>query len=199
MAYLTELDVINDQLATLGQAPLNNIDEGRPMVAGGLRMLRVASYREQAKGWWFNKELLTLTVDPGTSKITIPSDCISVDPTDTLAPYVQRGRFLYNTAKGSFLFTSSVDVRLTRNVAFTDLPVAAATYIGTSSVLQFQRSYDADAKKTSDLRSDLADALVALNAEHTRNINANLLNNAAVMRKVQALGSTLSFGSLRNS
>lgn len=197
MPLMTELDVINDQLATLGESPLNSIEDDHPMVAAGLRFLRVASYREQAKGWWFNKELVTLTPDPVTGKVLVPADAITVDPEAPYNHYVQRGRYMYDPRKSSTKFSEPIPTRLTRNIPFEDLPPTAAAYIGVSAVLAFQRSYDADPQKTADLKQDLARALIDLNAEHTRSINANLLNNPSVQAKVFSLGSTLAFGGLR--
>lgn len=50
MAFLTTLDVVNSQLATLGETPLNDLDEDHPFVAAGLLALRTVNSREQTKG-----------------------------------------------------------------------------------------------------------------------------------------------------
>jgi hypothetical protein len=195
---MTELDVINDQLATLGEVPLNAVDDDHPYVAAGLRMLKVASAREQAKGWWFNIETVTLAPDPDTGQIFVPADSLSVDPTSPYLYYVQRGRRLFDPGTSSYTFSAPVECKVVRSVPFEDLPPPAAAYIGLSAVLAFQRSYDADGQKTRDIKEDLRSALMDLNAEHIRNVGVNMLNNKSVLEKMNRLGGSLQLGRLRN-
>lgn len=197
MALLSELDVINDQLATLGETPLNSVEEDHPYVAAGLRFLRVANHREQAKGWWFNKEIVTLTPDVNGFIFT-PTDAISVDPVTPSNAFVQRGRRLYNPATTAYVFTLPVECKLIRLVAFDELPPSAASYIGLSAVLVFQRSYDADPQKTKDLTLDMRQAYTTLNAEHIRNQNVNMLDKPSTAALNNRLGFNVTLGGLRN-
>lgn len=199
MAFITELDVINDQLATLGESPLNSLTDDHPMTAGGLRILRVASYREQAKGWWFNRERVTLAPDPVSKNILVPADAISIDPLAPSDHFVLRGRRLYNPKTTSYSFTSPIVCKLVRFLEFTDLPPTAAAYISLSAVLQFQRDYDADPQKTKLLMIDLQSAYKDLNAEHTRNMQTNMFTDSASIRyKMDSLGTNLARGSIMN-
>jgi hypothetical protein len=184
-------------LSTLGEAPLNSIEEDHPMVASGVRQLRVVSYREQAKGWWFNKETVTLQPDAATGEVFVPGDCISVDPTDPYTHLVQRGRRLYDPTKQTYKLPNSVPVNMTRFVPFDDLPPTAAVYIGTSAVLMFQKSYDADPNKTRQLVADRGEALVALNSEHIRSMDVNILNRTSTSQRIANLGITARLGGLR--
>ncbi|ATI16342.1 tail protein [Caulobacter phage Lullwater] len=185
MAYLSELDVINDMLATLGESPLNDLSEDHPLVAAGRRTLRVVSTREQAKKWWFNTELLTLTPDPDKN-IYVPGDTISVDTKDS-RDYAQRGRRLYNLTTGSYQFNSKVSIRLVREIPFEDLPVSAADYIATAAILSFCSSYDADQAKVRQLKEDRSIAWATLNAEHIRYKKTNLLNRQSTANKLNSL------------
>lgn len=191
MSFLTELDVVNECLGTLGEIPLSTIDDEHPLVVSALNALRVASRREQAKGWWFNKELTTLTPDVATGQITLPSDTIRVDPYDELLNYTQRGNKLYqNYAEPSvdkYRFTAPVKCWLLRQLPFSDLPSSAQDLVGTAAILQFQRSYDADEKRKADLKDDYRMAYVALNTEHIRNVNANRLRSPSLLRKLGAI------------
>lgn len=196
MAFITELDVINDMLASLGEAPLNSVEEDHPMVASGVRQLRVVSYREQAKGWWFNKEKSTLQPDSTTGEIFVPGDAISVDPSDPFTHLVQRGRRLYDPRVTSFKFTANVPIDMIRFVEFGDLPPTAAVYIGTSAVLKFQGSYDADSTKMKLLIADRQEALMALNAEHIRASDVNLFNRRSTAERTANLGMTARLGGL---
>lgn len=191
MAFISELDVINDMLASLGESPVNAVDEDHPLIAAGVRMLRVSSLREQAKSWWFNLEQVTLNPD-SLGSIYVPADSIRVDPTDTTLHYVQRGRRLYKpyspSSEQKYLFTSSVTCWIVRLIPFEDLPPTAAAYISSAAQMDFQKAYDADQLKLAQIKQDKQEALITLNAEHIRNCNVNLLRRPSTMRTLQHLG-----------
>lgn len=187
MSFLSELDVVNDMLATLGESPLNAIEDDHPMVAAGVRALKVASWREQAKGWWFNKETVTLAPD-ADGYIMTPADAISVDPVSPSNEFVQRGRRLYNPSTTSYKFTASVECKLIRSVPFEDLPPSAAAYVAQCAILAFQTSFDADPGKVREIKQSRADALMALNAEHIRNQQVNLLYRPSMQAKLGFIG-----------
>ncbi|ALF01674.1 tail tubular protein A [Caulobacter phage Percy] len=197
MAFLTTLDVINAQLATLGEAPLNDIEEDHPFVAAGLLSLRTINNREQAKGWWFNKEIVTLNPDATTGSISIPDDAISVDPIDG-SHYVMRGRRLYNPNTSTYVFTAPVRVRLIRRLDFEDLPPSAADYIALSATYEFADSYDADKAKVDRLSLRRREALITLNSEHIRNSNVNFLDRPATAASLYRLGRSPQLGGIRN-
>lgn len=178
MPALTTLDVVNDMLATLGELPINSVDEGHPMVPAALRILATASAREQAKSWWFNKELTDLVPDlSGT--IYLPNDTLRVDPQATTLNYVQRGRRLYKpyetSAADKYRFTHKVRCWLIREVPFEDLPVPAQHVVSFSAQLEFLKAYEADQNKVQQVAMLYREAMMTLNAEHTRNVGANLL------------------------
>jgi hypothetical protein len=187
MTYLTQLDVVNDMLASLGESPINTLDEGHPLVAAGLRAINTASWREQSKSWWFNLELVKLVPDV-TGTIYVPEDTIRVDPRDGTQAYTQRGRRLYNNFASASIdkynFSGAVECWLVRHIAFEDLPAPAQTLVSYSAQKDFQKAYDADRDKFQQLVIDYRDALVTLNAEHIRNRNVNLLNTASVAGKL---------------
>ena len=185
MTFLSKLDVINDMLAALGETPVNDLDVGHPLVGAGVRMLATANSREQAKAWWFNKELVTLTPDiAGT--IFLPEDTIRVDPTRTTLHYVQRGRRLYQpyaaASADKYTFTKPVTCWLVRLITFEDLPAPAQLLVSYSAQLDFMKSYDADEAKYNKVKELKREALLLLNTEHIRNMNPNLLRNATVAR-----------------
>lgn len=178
MAILSQLDVINDMLATLGEVPINSLEEGHPLVPAALRILSTASAREQAKSWWFNKELTDLVPDD-TGSIYLPNDVLRVDPEQDTLNYVQRGRRLYKPFEASavdkYKFTTKVRCWLVREVPFDDLPIPAQMVISYSAQLDFMKAYDADQQKVQQVTLLYRDATLTLNAEHTRNVGANIL------------------------
>ena len=192
MSFLTELDVINEMLASLGESPLNTIDEDHPLVPAGRRLLRFASMREQAKSWWFNKELVTLSPDPLSGAIVTPMDSIRVDPCNSSLHYVQRGRRLYQphapASVDKYKFTAAVECWLVRNIAFEDLPPTAQYLISCAAVMDFQKAYDADAQKFQQIQLDYRAALTNLNAEHIRSQNVNLLYRPSIRHSLSQMG-----------
>lgn len=187
--FTSDLDVVNDCLASLGEAPLNAVDDEHPYVAGALRMLKQINRREQAKGWWFNRDVVTLHPDPNTGFITIPSDTISVDPVSQWTHLIQRGRRLFNPRRGNgFVFTHAVTCNILRAIPFEDLPSLAQDYIGYCTVAKFQGSYEADRVKIAQTAEDKQSAFIDLRAEDIRNTGANLLYKRTTLNRANDLG-----------
>lgn len=190
MSFLTQLDVINEMLASLGESPLNSLDEDHPLTAAGVRMLRIASHREQAKSWWFNKELTLLTPDV-TGTIYTPTDTIRVDPQDTGLHFVQRGRRLYKAhapaVEDKYKFTNPVTCWLVRLLPFEDLPPSAQILVSCAAQKDFQKAYDADRLKYEQITQDYREAWMTLNAEHIRSQSVNLLRRPSTARVLNAI------------
>jgi hypothetical protein len=175
------LDVVNDMLGTLGEAPLNDLASGHPLVGAATRILDTANSREQAKSWWFNKELVKLSPDV-SGYIYLPNDTIRVDPQATTLHYVQRGRRLYqpyaSASIDKYKFTRAVTCWLVRLIPFEDIPVPAQLLVSYSAQVDFMKSYDADPNKYAEVKNLRDEARIVLNAEHTLNQNSNLLRMA---------------------
>ena len=186
--FISELDVINECLASQGETPLNSLDDEHPYVSSARRMLRVANGREQAKGWWFNRETLTLTPDPQSNFIYIPEDTISVDPTSQWTHLVQRGRRLYDPQGAGYAIGKQVSVTLLRLIPFEELPLPAAAYISLCAQRDFQKAFDADRMKVEQIYRELQEALMTLRAEDIRNAGVNLLYKPSTLARMNALG-----------
>lgn len=198
MTILTQLDVVNDMLSGLGEAPVNALDAQHPLIASCVTKLTIANNREQGKGWWFNTELLKLSPDEGDSKIHLPLDTLKVDPVDETLKATQRGRFLYKSDSlgvNPYIFTQSVTVELVRLIPFEDLPAQAQLYISYGAQLDFLNSMDGDQQKINSLEKAFADAYVTLNKEHIRAVGANLLKRSSTIQKLHniAYGSHLNY------
>lgn len=184
---LTELDVVNDCLATLGEAPINTLQEDHPLVAAALKLLREATARVQAQGWWFNREVVTLQPDTSTGHVALPADFLSVDPSVRGQRYTERGRRLYDLDSQSVNFDRPVEVAIIRLVPFRDLPWSAQDLVRAATAVRFVESYDADAQRIEQVRIDYAEAFRACNSEHTRFVQPNLLSQGGVARRRGAI------------
>lgn len=175
----------------MGERPINSMEEGHPMLAAAVRVLNVASYREQAKAWWFNTELTQLTPDAGDGFIYLPNDVIRVDPCDQGLNYVQRGRRLYKAyasdAEDKYVFDKPVTCWLVRGLPFTDLPVPAQLVVQYATLIDFQKDFDGDNSKYEKLAASYREASIYLSAEHIRNKGANFLARNSTFQKIAAL------------
>lgn len=187
---LSELDVVNEMLSTLGEAPLNELDDEHPLVPAARRIIRIASYRIQAEAWWFNQEHVTLGNDPDTGEVMVPADAIRVDPKDRNWNLVQRGRRLYDPENATYNIRESVPAVLVRNIPFNDLPPTVQHAVSLTAQVEFNKSYDGDETKLSMLGAALNLARASMHAEHIRNVDANLLLAPAHQAKINFIRGT---------
>lgn len=172
---MNQLDVINNCLATMGEAPLNTVDEDHPFVAGALRIMRQENSRIQGMSWWFNTEHAELLQDPTTGFVVVPGDAIRVTPYGGIR-YVQRGNRLYDTHRGSYVIGCAVHCTLIRDIPWEDTPPTYQFAVNDSTVRKFQRNYDADRVKMEQILGDARETWAALRTEHIRNVRANFVH-----------------------
>lgn len=196
MGTLTQLNVVNDMLGSLGEAEVNSLVGQAPLISRCVSLLRTANAREQTKGWWFNTETLTLTPD-NSGAVVVSADALKVDPIDPNLPYTHRGNRLYNLKAGTEdprVFTYPVEVRLVRLIDFEDLPAAAQFAVSYAAQIEFHGGVDGDSDKVALLTRAYRQAALDLSAEHIRAVGANLLNNPSTRASLNALSG---FGRLR--
>lgn len=178
--FINSLDVVNSCLGTIGEVPLNSLDTDHPYVSASVKLLREANARVQSRGWWFNRETITLHPDEVSREITVPPDILSLDTQSGQLKYAVRGRRLYDLGKGTYQFTEGpVTVVIVRLLPFEDLPFIAQDVVQAATVVRFVESYDADRSRVEQVRADYALAEANCNAEHVRNSNANFLTQGA--------------------
>lgn len=168
---MTELDVVNEMLGTMGEAPLATLTAPHALRGSAQRTLRLVNDELQSLGWWFNRETLKLSPSNVDGTVYLPGDFLGVRvPHGSTA--VERAGRLYDTAAGDWL-RKEITVELVRRVAFADAPYPARAAIGAEAIKKFQRNYDGDTTKTRDIREEYAVAIAQLRAEETRQVKAN--------------------------
>lgn len=172
MASLSELDVINECLATMGEAPLNDVDASHPYVPSAQTSLMRANNSELGKGWWFNTDWGTLLPDPITGNIFFPGEAITMQFAGNA--YTQRGRRLWDRGNGTYNIGKQVPYVAIMSIPFTDLPVMANELVGARAVLEFQAKYDADDAKYKKLEERYNQLYMVLKAEDIRQRKANV-------------------------
>jgi hypothetical protein len=187
MAFMTELDVVNDCLSTLGELPVNALDDDHNLIAAARRAFRTCNVREQAKDWWFNREIITLVRDVD-DYIWTPADAIRCDPINKHLNLIQRGRRFYDPQNATYkMLNESVTCWLVRQIPYEDLPPSAQVLINISTSLKFMSAYDADSTKYRQLVADYQEAYSTMNSEHIRNSDNNLLEKHDTLRTLSRI------------
>lgn len=177
---MNTLDVVNSCLGTIGEVPLNSLDTDHPYVSAASKLLREANARVQSRGWWFNRETITLHRDSESLEITVPPDILSLDTDSGQLNYAVRGRRLYDLGRGTYKFPDEpLTVDVIRLLPFDILPFVAQDVVQAATIVRFVESYDADASRVQQVRADYALAEANCNTEHIRNSNANFLKQGA--------------------
>ena len=183
----SQLSVVNDCLAIMGEAPLLAIAEDHAFKQAAVNTLARNSNTVQSKGWWFNMETLDLSASPIDLRVYLPNDVGTVLPSHANVNIVQRGRVLYDLNKGTDRFTAgfTLTVKLTRTLALEDIPASVSDLIAAKTVLDFQQLYDGDQTKTRNLLIEVAALQTLATAEHIRNRRVNLIDVSARLYRVR--------------
>uniref|UniRef100_A0A7M2QN83 Tail tubular protein A n=1 Tax=feces metagenome TaxID=1861841 RepID=A0A7M2QN83_9ZZZZ len=177
---INTLSAVNACLGTLGELPVNGVDEDHPLVPAALAKIGQETAYLQADLWWFNVEYPTLFPDPIHKTIRIPSDCVGVDSFTQYPRLAVRAGKLYNLDTGSDQFEAPLRVRLHRSLPFDDMPILARALVQARAARKFHADYDGDQAKMQRLSADEQQSYVIFNSEHIRNAKANMLNRSGV-------------------
>jgi hypothetical protein len=188
MSSLSQLDVVNACISTMGEAPLQAIDADHPFVQSALNALENASTLVQGEGWWFNTDITQLNVDPDLGFVYAPPDAIDVDAGTSAV--IKRGARLYDRSASSYdlrpIFgTAPVTVSVVRELAFADLPMLAQQVVSSRAKLDFQSAYDGDDNKYSKIGGEYTIAERLLKAENIRQNRVNLFQSASMQEKLR--------------
>lgn len=185
---LTKLDVVNAQLATMGQAPL--LTEAaiatHPLGPTGLLRLRIAQRQFQTEGWWFNTMLLKDLQPAADGEVELPCGVLRLKGLGEDAVAI-RGDKLYDIREGATRLTVIPRVNAVVELDFLDLPPVPQIHVMNLAVLDFQQDYDSTDSRRAILRDKVAASLVAVNAEHTRTRRANRLRMPSTLAKLHAI------------
>lgn len=191
--FISQLDVVNACLATMGETPLNTLEDDHSYKAAALSYLSQSNRIEQKRGWWFNSEYVELLPDATSKYIYTPGDALAVKTIDRwyVPMFAQRGKRLYNVSKNSYEWDQNIWIDLVRLLPFDDLPYHAADVVGYGTVMRFQRDFDGDTVRYQQLAQDYSRARLELNAENTRNKRPNLLATTSNQHKMNLIGGNL--------
>lgn len=128
----TELQAVNEILASVGQAPVTTLDQTNPDVAIAYDTLLQVSREVQAEGWTFNREYSYPFTPNNDDEILIPSNVLQLDLTPEYGnkDAVIRSGKLYDRTAHTYKWTDdSVTCDVLWYFDWTDLPVPIKDYI----------------------------------------------------------------------
>lgn len=187
MEDIIKLTVVNECLKCMSEAPLNTlVNEDHPFIASALSSLDLVMLRELSTPWWFNSEFATLHPDAVTKRISLPQNCLDIDPRAG-GSVTARGRWLYNLHTQSYEFDSAQSVSYVAFVPFEDLPIIFKVYVMYAAVLDFCSGFDADAQRVNEIQTKYAMSRSIVKAADTRNKAVNMFDSVGVAQKLNGV------------
>lgn len=124
------LQAVNTIIANIGQAPVNSLESGNPLVELAEQVLEEISKAVQSDGWHCNTELHLEYTPDNNGEIQLQENILSIDssPSSTVQ-VVTRGGKLYDKYNHTFTFTAPVELDVIWLLDFEDLPAALKNYV----------------------------------------------------------------------
>lgn len=181
--FITQLDIVNACLKTMGVSRINTLEDDHVYKDDAMELLNRVHRDVSSLSLWFNTEWLKLLPQAGSKYIMIPTDVMKVFPKSKCGMYriAQRGRRLYDTGRNQYEFDSSVTVKAARLLDFDMLPYEAQMFVRDDTVLRFQSEFDGDNTKYQKLALHRNESWINLKSEHIRQIKANPLFSRAAL------------------
>lgn len=123
------LDMVNNILPHLGEAPVTALNSNNQTVTMILRNIEDQRANILAEGWWFNTTIVELQADP-EGELRTPLNLAAYYPTD--GTHIEpRGRLMYDLANRTFVHSPTRKYRgkLVEKLTVEELPVYAARLV----------------------------------------------------------------------
>lgn len=182
----TELEAINTMLSTIGESPVNTVeDTGNVDVVIARQILQSVSREVQARGWHFNTEKNYNITPDSEGYLVLPNTVLKVDTVypDDSKDVVVRGSKLYDRENHTYVFTDAVKVDMTVLLTFDELPEVARNYVTIRASRIFQERVVGSDTLQAFNSQDEARAMVSLMEYEADTADLNILSgNYSVYR-----------------
>lgn len=178
LTALTELDAVNNIIGTIGESPIDTLDDLSNVDAiNALRILRDNSRREQARGWSFNIiPELTLNPDNRTKKIPWNSNYLSLKGLND-EKLVRKDTYIIDLKTDTREFEAPITAEAVIFMPFDELPEAMRNYITAKACFQFQSRYFGDDSLSKISQGEIQEAWQYLQEYELDNNDYCLLDN----------------------
>ena len=188
LAPLTELEAVNEMLATGSESPVSTLEDNQVIDASlAITTLRATSVEVQTRGWNFNTdENLQITPDQ-EGLVRLPRNTLKVHMAGESANLncVQRGLRLYNKTDHTSIFDGPVWVDITYGLDFDELPSTARLYITIKAARKYQDRYFGDPNTHSYTLDDEMRANAAMVEEEIASVGSNMLTDSQSMQRLR--------------
>jgi hypothetical protein len=189
MALTTKLEAVNTMLGVIGESPVNTISgSSLPVsVVTALNVLDEVSREVQSEGWHFNTEFEYPLVRNSSNQFSLPTNTLKIDtPIDkyTDIDVVQRGTSLYDRKNHTDVFNEDLEVTITFELAFEDLPQQFRTYINIKAARKFANRFLGSPEIESfTLRDEINAKATAVDSD-SENADRTIFDNYDVLRVI---------------
>ncbi|MER9605363.1 hypothetical protein [Mesorhizobium sp. M0243] len=185
---LTELEAINEILATSSESPVSTLEENQVIDASlAMNTLRATSVEVQTVGWNFNREEAVSLSPDQSGEVILPPNVLRIDTSGESAATnaVQRGQRLYDKGNRTYQFTGNVTVDWVLGLDFEELPSTARMYITIRAARKYQDRYFGDQSTHSYSAVDEQLARATMLDEEMDSCDANMLSDSQFMIKLR--------------
>jgi hypothetical protein len=187
----TKLEAVNIMLSAIGESPVNRLSSGLVEAETAEIILTQTSRSVQAEGWQFNRET-NVTVAPNlTGEIILATNTIRADQmvgSNTDIDLTQRGSKMYDRRNHTFKINSPVQLDITYELDFEELPAVARRYITIKSARHLQDNIVGSAELHGFHRDDEAQALFEMKDFENETADYNIADNYDVYRVIDRVG-----------
>lgn len=138
---MTELDAVNFVIETIGESPVNTVDDpGNIDAATARSLIRQVSRWVQNQGWFWNTDEAFPIVPNSNGELVLPQNVlrvVTVHP-DGQLELVVRGQRLYDRTNHTYEIGKKVTADIVRFLPFEEVPEAARWYITVTAARMFQ-------------------------------------------------------------
>jgi hypothetical protein len=192
---MTELDAVNEVLASIGEAPVNSVGTGLSESRLAQLQLERTSRDVQRKGWYFNTSPYAKLIPNNKGEIQLPRNTLKVD---TGTQQLQaRGRKLFDVFNRTYQMDGPKMATLVVGLDWEELPESVKIYIVTKASRIFQNDFLGSGNIAQFHLRDEAEALAQLEAEELEAGNYSLMNNPEIaMDNYRSSSKTHPYGGL---
>jgi len=160
ISALTELDAVNNIIGTLGEAPINTLEDLTDVDAiNALRILEEVSRQEQARGWSFNLiEDFVLNPDVNDNNRIPWNDKYLFVKGEEGTKLVRYGKHMKDLVRNSDYFPQPIHAEVILLIPFEELPEQMRDYIVAKAGFMFQAAYYGDDAMSTAINMQVQDA-----------------------------------------
>ncbi|WP_313196205.1 hypothetical protein [Shinella zoogloeoides] len=181
----TVLEAVNQIIATIGEPPVNSVeDNGVIDAVMALQALSAVNRAVQLRGWhWNTEENYPIAASYPEGELRLPKNTLRVDTSgaDAGLDLVVRGQRLYDRKNHTFEIGKSVSVNIVLLLPFEELPEAARTYITIKAARRFTEGQIGSELLSNFTLRDEQMALFALEDAEGETADYNILNNSFIV------------------